>query len=337
MEKVPFYKVFGLWAKSRFLLLIFYILFALIIFVVYSLYGIDYGAVLYALLLASVLGLCFGCADFVRFSARYTALTDAAAHLPVQQLPAARNSIEDMYQNIIWSYESDRKDLQQQLSTIKTQSTDYYTLWAHQIKTPLSAMRLVLQKEDAGSMPKETRDVLETELFRTEQYVDMVLQYQRLYSFHSDLDLREYPVEQLVRTAVKNLAPLFIYKKLPVCIGDMKQSVVTDAKWFVFVLEQLLTNAIKYTAQGEIGIFYENNGLVIQDTGIGIRPEDLPLIFERGYTGVTGRGSARSTGIGLYLCRQILDKLGFNISVDSRIGTGTRVVIDLRQQRISAD
>ncbi|MDL2294104.1 sensor histidine kinase, partial [Ruminococcaceae bacterium OttesenSCG-928-D13] len=229
--------------------------------------------------------------------------------------------------------EAERARLEQQNELVRRDAEEYYTLWAHQIKTPIAAMRLLLQAEESAG--RASPDVAQ-ELFRIEQYVEMVLQYQRLSSLTSDLALERCGLEELARRAAKNCAPLFIHRKLAFSIEKVQGSVVTDSKWMVFVLEQLYTNALKYTPAGAVRVTSEDDGqtLVIADTGIGIPEADLPRVFERGFTGAAGRTERSSTGIGLYLCRAILTRLGFGISIESEPGKGTRVLLHLAQAEL---
>ncbi|MFR7742767.1 MAG: sensor histidine kinase [Acutalibacteraceae bacterium] len=189
---------------------------------------------------------------------------------------------------------------------------DYYTLWAHQIKTPIASMRLCLQQEDTP----QARQLLQ-ELSRAEQYVEMVMVYLRLTG-GSDLVLREYELDAIVRRAVRRFAGEFIGRKLKLCYEPLNVSCVTDEKWLLFVVEQVLSNALKYTRAGSITIELEApKTLVIRDTGIGVAPEDLPRIFEKGYTGYNGRGDQKASGLGLYLCRTICKRLGHTITASS--------------------
>ena len=208
----------------------------------------------------------------------------------------------------------------------KTDITDYFTLWAHQIKTPIAAMRLLLQ-QDTEEIEQfyERRKECEGELFKIEQYVEMVLQYLRLNSSVNDFVLQEYSLDDIIRQAIHKYAPMFIRKKLALHYNAVDVKVVTDEKWLVFVVEQILSNAIKYTAEGGISIYMEEGMLVIKDTGIGILAEDLPRVFEKGYTGYNGRSDKKASGIGLYLCKQILQKLGHKVCVESEPGKGTQV------------
>ena len=159
----------------------------------------------------------------------------------------------------------------------------------------------------------------------------MVLVYLRLNG-GSDLVLREYELDAIVRRAVRRFAGEFIGRKLKLCYEPLNVSCVTDEKWLGFVLEQVLTNAVKYTRKGKISIYLDpekEKTLVVEDTGMGIRPEDLPRIFEWGYTGYNGRIKNRATGIGLALCRQTMEMLGHRISAKSEPGKGTCIYLDL--------
>ncbi len=200
-------------------------------------------------------------------------------------------------------------------------------MWAHQIKTPIAAMRLILQSEE-----KDCNDELLEQLFRTEQYVEMVLQYLRMTSDSSDLLIRRYSLDSIVKQAVKKYAKSFIRQKIKLNYEDLNVGVITDEKWLCFVIEQLLSNALKYTQSGSISIYMDDflpETLVIEDTGIGIQEEDLPRVFEKGFTGYNGRADKKSTGIGLFLCKKILKKLSHTISIESTLGKGTKVKIGL--------
>lgn len=216
----------------------------------------------------------------------------------------------------------------------KERSSRYYTLWSHQVKTPAAAMELLLQEETLD------RRALEQELLKVEQYVNMALQYQRLDCSGRDLVLKEYPLESLVKKAVKHMASAFIYNKVSVRLADLEGTVLTDEKWFLFVLEQILGNAVKYAPKGEICIYVpeESPGeLVVEDNGIGIRAEDVPRVFDWGYTGYNGRRETRSTGIGLYLCRQTMDMLGQSLRLRSVEGKGTKVYLGIARKRFAIE
>lgn len=227
----------------------------------------------------------------------------------------------------------EKADLWADFLVQKQEIMDYYTLWAHQIKIPISAAKLLVGELS----PSDEVRALNQELFKIEQYVSIVLSYLRMDDFHKDLVLKKENIGNLVRQSVKKYAIFFISGKLTLRLGDLDKVVITDKKWFLIILEQLLSNAIKYTKQGEINIFVENETLIIKDTGIGIQKSDLSRVFERGFSGFNGRLDQRASGLGLYLSREIAKKLGHELSLSSKLGEGTTVCIGLKQKTLVQD
>ncbi len=162
----------------------------------------------------------------------------------------------------------------------------------------------------------------------------MVLSYLRMEDMGNDLKFQWYPIGDIMRQAVRKYSQIFILKKIHLNFQDSRQMVLTDEKWLLFVIEQILSNALKYTSSdevrppkaGSISLYIKGTELVVEDTGIGIAPEDLPRNFERGFTGYNGREHQKSTGIGLYLCKTIIQKLGHSIRAQSRVGVGTKIL-----------
>lgn len=207
---------------------------------------------------------------------------------------------------------------------------DYYTLWAHQIKTPIAASSLLVGEiED-----KKVKNQLEQELFKIESYVNIVLQYLRLESFHEDLVLKKENVEDLVKEIVKKYAIFFIQKGLSLNLHDLDRTIITDRKWFVVILEQVLSNSLKYTSQGGLEIYFQEDALYIKDSGLGIQDADLLRVFERGFSGYNGRLTQQSSGLGLYLSKKIADELGHQISITSQVGQGTTVMISFSEKKM---
>lgn len=207
---------------------------------------------------------------------------------------------------------------------------DYYTLWAHQIKTPIAASSLLVGEiED-----KKVKNQLEQELFKIESYVNIVLQYLRLESFHEDLVLKKENLEDLVKEIVKKYAIFFIQKGLSLHLHDLDRTIITDRKWFVVILEQVLSNSLKYTSQGGIEIYFQEDTLYIKDSGLGIQDADLLRVFERGFSGYNGRLTQQSSGLGLYLSKKIADELGHQISIASQVGQGTTVMISFSEKKM---
>ena len=244
------------------------------------------------------------------------------------------------YSNLVQALWKRIEDIEDSRFTERREAKDYYTMWVHQIKTPLAVMQMLVKSEDT-----EQNRALAAELFRTEQYVDMALGYIRLGEDASDLAVRECNLDELIRASVRRYAPQFIARKLSFSYEPNAVKVVTDDKWFTFLLEQILSNAVKYTYEGGVTITLTDDAkVIVRDTGIGIAPEDVPRIFEKGFTGFNGRlasdGSkddGRATGLGLYLCRKIAHKLNVGLSVESEIGKGTAFTIDMRKEEIVAD
>lgn len=189
-------------------------------------------------------------------------------------------------------------------------------------------MRLTLQNEDS-----DLARSLSGDLMRVEQYVEMVLVFLRLDSSTTDYVIRQHSLDDIVRPAVRRFAGEFIRRRLRLEYQPLDHTVVTDGKWLGFVVEQVLSNALKYTARGSVTIAMDGDDLCIRDTGMGIAAEDLPRIFEQGFTGVNGRRDRRASGIGLYLCRRICGNLGHTIRASSVPNQGTEIRIGLGQKK----
>ncbi len=298
-----------------------YIVLLLIIPTIQYLYGVSIKPVVYSLLIITFLLLLYMVADYVRFVSKMRFLNDVKQHLTTDKhtLMESKDALEEEYQTLISSlYEINRNHVEN-LEKSHTEQVEYYTLWVHQIKTPISAMRLAIQSGGVS----EYKELLEQELFKIEQYVELALQYTKTKNLSSDLVIREYPLQEIVNQSVKKYATLFIYKKLSVQIDVFQCNVTTDSKWLSFLLEQLISNAVKYTNQGGIRITFRNKTLSITDSGIGVRSEDLERIFEKGYTGYNGRVDKKASGIGLYLTKKVADSLALKIVIHSEVGKGT--------------
>ena len=207
---------------------------------------------------------------------------------------------------------------------------DYYTLWAHQIKTPIAASSLLVQDLEE----QDTKKQLGQELFKIESYVNLVLQYLRLESFHDDLVLNKENLEDLVKEVVKKYAIFFIQKGLTLNLHDLNRTIVTDKKWFMIILEQVLSNSLKYTQTGGIEIYCQGDTLYLKDTGLGIKDSDILRVFERGFSGYNGRLTHQSSGLGLYLSKKIANQLGNSLALESQVGEGTTVKIGLAEKRL---
>lgn len=226
--------------------------------------------------------------------------------------------------------EAREMELYQQRSDSERKLTDlldYYTLWVHQIKTPIAASQLLV----AEVADRQLKQQLEQEIFKIDSYTNLVLQYLRLESFHDDLVLKQVQIEDLVKEIIRKYALFFIQKGLNVNLHDLDKEIVTDKKWLLVVIEQIISNCLKYTKEGGLEIYMEGQELCIKDTGIGIKNSDVLRVFERGFSGYNGRLTQQSSGLGLYLSKKISEELGHQIRIESEVGKGTTVRIQFAQ------
>ena len=301
---------------------------------VFWLYGLPGEGLVYTLVLWAAGFSVLGGVDFFRFRRCHRDLKKLHKEILVtaENLPRPGCLIEEDYQSLLRLLESTLRDRQAQADQAMADQLAYYTLWVHQIKTPIAAMDLLLQQGERGP-------AAQAELFKISQYVDMALQYVRLDGTTRDLHLSQVSLDQVIRQVVRKYAKLFILKKIRLDFRETGLTVLSDEKWLAFLLEQLLSNALKYTPEGgQVAIFGEPGEiLVIADTGIGIAPEDLPRVFERGFTGQNGRLDKKATGIGLYLCRRVTELLGHTLSITSAPGKGTQVRVGLRRPDLTVE
>jgi signal transduction histidine kinase len=230
------------------------------------------------------------------------------------------SKLDRNYSNLIDKFRLDKKDY-----------ADFMNSWVHEIKTPISVSRLVIE----GSISKSKEEVLcslEDELNSIENYVEQALYYSRLESFSKDYLIGELNLSILVKELVKKHAKFFISKKIKIDLGNLDYRINSDKKWLFFIIDQILSNSLKYSnSNGIISIYSEKaaqeHRLVIIDNGIGIKSEDLPRVFDKGFTGTTGRNNNKSTGMGLYLARTLSEKLGHTLSIESEFGKFTKVIV----------
>ncbi len=263
---------------------------------------------------------------------------------------------ERQYQECIRAIAREKDRLQKEMRSRQQDLAEYYSMWVHQIKTPIAALKLLADEEmnayldDEDSAENDMRVInmyqKQNELFRVEQYVDMALQYTRLGAQTNDFVFERVLLDEVIKPSVLKYAKQFIHKQLRLNYVPQGICAVTDKKWLGFVIDQLLSNAVKYTKQGGVTIEVsaatqppdgscgpgveegqKQVRIIIEDTGIGISADDLPRVCEMGYTGYNGHADQYSTGIGLYLCRAILDKLGHQFVITSDQGRGTRAEI----------
>ena len=314
--------------------------------ILFYLYDIPFDAIIYGSELSFAWSAVCLLIDFYKYYKRHKLLHINREQFfeNAEELPEYMDIIECDYQELVKELSQAKQDFISQNRIARKEMLDYYGMWVHQIKTPIAAMDILLQnteqflyEEDiVNSRINKRLEIIQEsipvsdmkmELFKIEQYVEMALNYLRVEDISSDLSFKKHAVDDMVRQVIRKYAKIFISKKIKMNFKPTGSYIVTDDKWFVFVLEQLISNALKYTKQGQISIYMEDKSLVIEDSGIGIPAEDLPRIFEKGFTGYNGRENKKSTGIGLYLCKNIMDKLQWNITADSEVGRGTKIYL----------
>ncbi|HFU3705225.1 TPA: sensor histidine kinase [Streptococcus suis] len=314
------------WLGHRLIFLIAYAIFAVTILAYSSLFDIKRNLIFYAILLLSICWILALLWDFVREFSRFGKIWRG-------QKVATGTASERLLQEKVEWLEVQNKQILEKQRQEQTELDDYYTLWAHQMKTPIAASQLLVKEVDSSPV----RHQLESELFKIEQYTGLVLNYLRLQSFHDDLVIESVNLDELVRNLVRKYSLFFIQVNTSLNLGQLDRSVKTDKRWLGLLIEQILSNALKYCQEGTISIVLDGDDLVIRDTGIGIAESDLERVFERGFSGFNGRRTQQSSGLGLYLSRKIAAELGYSLKLKSKVGQGTEVRIGIKEVELIFD
>ncbi|WP_124059336.1 sensor histidine kinase [Vaginisenegalia massiliensis] len=280
---------------------IIYYLFCMgIISLIFYLYGLPWAEGFLLLAFLSFIWLLFLGVSWLRFK-------------KTTQLKLELAQAKSDYQNLINQTQAQTKRLE-----------DYFVLWVHQIKTPITSIQLMLDNYNPQQMGK-----IKQELASIETYTGMAISYMKLASKSTDLDFTIVDLDSLIQPLLKRYSIWFIYDHIQLDYQPLEQKVLTDARWTAIMIEQILANAVKYAKGEKIKLFFDPHvhGLVIEDTGIGIREEDLPRIFEQGFSGFNGQYNDKSSGLGLFLVKEISQKLDQKVIIESTLGQGTRVTL----------
>jgi len=249
----------------------------------------------------------------------------------INSLPKSLNHEQSLYQELLMKISEEFNFKIDKLCEGKKENVDFINSWVHEIKTPISVCRLVI--ENSMYKPKEeTLSNLEDEIDHIENYVEQALYYSRLDSFSKDYLINEINIHSLVIELVKKHAKEFIGKKIKIEISDLEFTIDSDKKWLFFILDQILSNSLKYTSNNGCikinGILkHDEKQLIIEDNGVGIKAEDIHRVFDKGFTGYNGREDFKATGMGLYLSKNLATKLGHHITIESRYSEFTRVTV----------
>ena len=301
---------------------------------VYVLAKLPLDLFLYSVELAIFLFIAYLIVQYVRYFKRYQLIRNlqTATAASLEEIQAGADPADLLYIEKMDLLLQELREMEKLHAERQADQLDYFTLWLHQIKTPISAISLLNQ----SSAAKEAKQISQ-ELLRLEDYTHMALNYVKLEESGAEMDLTEVDLDDVIKKAVKKYSILFIYKSIKLDYKPLEMKILSDSQWLQVLVEQILSNSLKYTPSGTISI-YQDSGkeqtLIIEDTGIGIRPEDLPKIYNKGYSGLNGRLHEKSTGLGLFLSKKICRRLGHQLDIQSEPGKGTRVSIDLSRPEL---
>lgn len=293
-----------------------------ILFVFVYLYRIPIEVILYPFILTIVFVLMVLLFDYIKYKEKVNKIiqicNDVSSCYSVKIND--KNIFDEYYLDIINELLKENRKQVSQIQKKVSDINDYFSIWVHQIKTPIASMKLKIDNEQMDLLQ------LASDLNRIDHYVDLVLSFLKFDEEKIDLYFRKTDVDRIMRESLKKFSNDFIIKKIRLDYKLSKREVLTDEKWLSFVFDQLLSNALKYTDKGTISIYYDGDScLCIKDSGIGIALADMERLFEKGFTGYNGRQYKKASGIGLYMCKRMCDKLNIAISIESIVNEYTLV------------
>lgn len=323
-------------ADKKISILCFFLLMIFISLVIYLDKAFKVGAanVLYINLVSTSFFVLYLTAKFLYYKSYFKALHHIVRNESdeiINRLPKPKSYEQTLYNQVLEASYNEQSAKIQRLQEQKKDHEEFITSWVHQVKTPIAVGRLLIEN-DSSFPSKDTLYSIEEELGKVENYIEQALYYSKIDDFSKDYLISEVELNRLVKEAVKKQAKTFINKKITIEIKNTDFMVITDKKWLLFILDQVLSNSLKYTSiGGKIKIYglieARIQKLIIEDNGIGIKPEDLDRVFDKGFTGYNGRENYKSTGIGLYLSKRLSRKLGHDMSIESKYGDYTKVAI----------
>ena len=335
MKKRNIFRLLLYFLKERLPYIAYFAMFFGILTAVYFLYEVRVEPFLYAMMLCAAAAVLAFAVRFFFYCREYDKRLNIYQNINVvyDNIPNGRTLSECDYISMIKELGRKSDSMMSQLQNSQKENIEYYSSWVHQIKTPISVMQMILQSSDTA----ENRLLL-SELFRIEQYVNMALCYVRLDSVTTDFVFGECILDNVIKNVIHKFAPQFISKRIGLNYEPADVKALTDEKWLSFILEQIISNAVKYTNKGSVTIAVSKDKKIsVSDTGIGIAEEDLPRIFEKGFTGYNGRENMKSTGLGLYLSKKTADKISAKITAKSEVGKGSTFVVDLHTDKVGVE
>ncbi|HAK43167.1 MAG TPA: sensor histidine kinase [Clostridium sp.] len=242
---------------------------------------------------------------------------------------------EKIYVKFLKDYQEQWEDYINEIRNNFQGNTEIMDMWVHDIKIPISILKLIIDRNE-DSYHEQLLDKIDNEVMRIENSVERVLYLSRLEDFHNDFLIKEVQLEKILREIIRRYSKYFISKKIKLILNNIDYVCLSDKKWLSFIFDQLINNALKYTESGgSISITGEKKDnsfiVIIRDTGCGIKKEDLNRIFNKGFTGNNGRNNAKSTGLGLYLVKELCNKLEHDIVVNSIYNEYTEFIVIFKQ------
>jgi signal transduction histidine kinase len=323
-------------ADRKLSILCFYLLMVFISLVIYldTAFKVCAANVVYINLVSTAFFILYLIVKFLYSKSYFKALNDIVrneSHEIINRLPKSKSYEQILFHEVLAGLYNEQSSKIQRLHEQKKEYEEFITSWVHQVKTPIAVGTLLIEN-NSSSPNKDILYSIEEELNKIENYIEQVLYYSRIDDFSKDYLINEVELNKLVKEEVKKQAKTFINKKITIEIENIDLMVTTDKKWLLFILDQVLSNSLKYTSTGGrirvYGLIEDKvQKLIIEDNGIGIKPEDLERVFDKGFTGYNGRENYKATGIGLYLSKKLASKLGHDVSIESRYGEYTKVTI----------
>lgn len=310
--------------KNRLSYLSFYIFIFLIINIyLFSLNSLksNYDDILYLDLIISLFYIAFIFIQYVKDKRNYEMIYNLLKNEQIIESEAIKGDTleENFIKEVISRNKTFMNNKSKKYEEALKEMEEYISRWIHEIKLPISALNIILDRIDDIELNNSIKNQVEKINF----LVSSVLYGSRLTSLHEDIFIKEEKLKDIIEKSIRNNAFFLIKNKIDVKLDNLKQNIYTDSKWMIYVVDQIISNAIKYCSDVKIiefSSYYEENCVVlnIKDYGIGIRKEDIKRIFDKGFTGINGRNKIyKSTGIGLYFSKRVLDKLGHKIEVNS--------------------
>lgn len=244
------------------------------------------------------------------------------------------NNEEKQYLKLIKAYKKQTEDIINFNNDKFKENKEFMDIWVHDIKMPISILKILIERNQ-GPECEKLLDKIDDEVTRIENSVERVLYLSRLDAFHKDFLIQEVNLEKIIREVIRKYSKYFISNKIKLNLENINSYALSDKKWLSFIFDQIISNALKYTeSHDSISILGEKKGntfnIIIKDTGCGIKKEDISRIFEKGFTGSSGRNNVKSTGLGLYLAKELSTKLGHQIRVTSKYNEYTEFTITFK-------